>query len=190
MTVGTGDADWRGFARKRWRIVAAFGAAAVVAFVSGVYVFLWFVSNAQSSGLVPSSLGLWTMGHLVIFILTVIFWELLIIGIPVAVAGVLGWQWWTRLPEGDRTGLRFRTRSRTTRGGGGLSTFFFIAFIIKVYLDGNWNVPISSFSLNYVVGSMVTILIWTAVLLGVPAAIAVVWWIRREKRGSRLSRQI
>ena len=59
-----------------------------------------------------------------------------------------------------------------------MSLFFFIAFCVKVYLDGNWNVPIGSWTLDYVVGSMVLILEWTLIILGIPAAIAVVWWTR------------
>ena len=60
--------------------------------------------------------------------------------------------------------------------------FFFIAFCLKVYADGNWNVPIATFTLNYVVGSAVFILALTAVIIGVPATIAGVWWIRREMK--------
>jgi hypothetical protein len=39
---------------------------------------------------------------------------------------------------------------------------------------------ISTYTLDYVVGSMITILIWTAVIFGIPATIGVVWWIRHE----------
>ncbi len=56
----------------------------------------------------------------------------------------------------------------------------FIAFAIKVYVDGNWNVAMSTWKLDYVVDSMVTILIWVAVIFGIPAAIVAAWWIRRE----------
>ena len=68
--------DWGKFIRKHWNIVAVFVAAGILAFIGAVYVFLWFVGNAQSTGLVPSTLGLWTMGNIVSFILHAIFWEL------------------------------------------------------------------------------------------------------------------
>jgi len=53
----------------------------------------------------------------------------------------------------------------------------FIAFAIKVYVDGNWNVAISSYTLGYVVGSMVTILVWIVIIFGIPIAIGLIWWI-------------
>src|SRR5947199_977100 len=83
--------EWKGFMRKHWTMVAVFVAAGILAFVGAVYVFWWFAGNAQSTGLVPRTLGLWTMANLVNFILNAIFWELLLIGIPVIVAGFLGW---------------------------------------------------------------------------------------------------
>lgn len=175
-------ADWKRFLRKHWGIVSVFALASILALVGAVYVFLWFVGNAQSSGLVPASLGLWTMGGLVAFIVDAIFWELLIIGIPVVVGVVIGWQWWRRLPDEERTGYRFRRRSRTRGRSGGLSLFLFIAFAIKVYVDGNWNVPIATWTLNYVVGSMILILIWLAVIVGIPLAVGAIWWTRREMK--------
>ena len=176
------DSLWRRFVRKHWGIVAVFVVAGILVAVGSVYVFLWFVGDAQSTGLVPSSLGLWTMRNLVDFILHGIFWELLFIGVAVAIAAVIGWQWWRRLPGEERWDYRFGRRSRRTKGGGGASLFFFIAFCLKVYADGNWNVPIATFTLNYVVNSIIFILALTAVIIGVPATIAGVWWIRREMK--------
>ena len=185
MTVGDaaeGGSAFKRFLRKHSIAVAAFVAACALAFAGAVYVFWWFTGLAQSSSLVPSSLSLWTIGNLVAFILNSIFWELLLIGIPVVIGAVVAWQWWRRLPPEERKGYHFGRGSRTTRGSGGVSLFFFIAFCIKVYLDGNWNVPIANFTLNYLVGSMITTLVWTVVIFGIPIAIGLTWWIRRMMR--------
>ena len=172
--------NWRSFVMKHWRMVPVFLLGAALVFAGSVYVFLWFVGSAQSSGLVPSTLGLWTMSNLVSFVLYAVFWELVLVGIPAVVAGVLGWRWWRRLPEMERR-FRFSGRKRSTGGGGG-SLLLFIAFCVKVFVDGRWNVPISTFTLDYVVGSIVIIMVWGVIILGVPAAIGVTWWISHEMK--------
>jgi hypothetical protein len=164
--------------RKHWRMVTVFVAAGIIAAIGAVYGFLWFVANAQSTGLVPSTLGLWSMSNLVTFILHAIFWELVLIGIPVIAGAILGWRWWKRLPEEEK--YHFGKGSRSSRAGGVISPLLFIAFAIKVYVDGNWNVAISTWKLDYVVGSMVTILLWVVAIFAVPAIIGVLFWIRHE----------
>jgi len=173
------DSDWRGFMRRHWSAVAMFVLAAALAFIGAVYVFLWFVGNAQSSGIVPRVLGLWTMANLVTFILYAVFWELLLIGVPLAIAAVAAWQWWKRLPEKEWRGDQFGRRKRTA-GGSGVSLLCFIAFCIKVFIDGKWNLPIATFTLDYVVGSMITILAWGLIIFGIPIAVGLIWWISRE----------
>jgi hypothetical protein len=174
--------DWRGFMRKHRGAVTIFAVVAVVAVMWTVYIFWWFTGNAQSTGLVPSTLGLWTMGNLVNFIIYSILWMLLLVGIPVAIAAIAGWMWWRGLPYEERSGYRWGKRSRSAGGSGGAGFLFFIAFVIKVYADGNWNVPISTYTLNYVVGSVITILEWVAVIFGIPIAIGLAWWIRHEMK--------
>ncbi len=180
--MSTQSSDWRGFMSKHWSAVAIFVVAAAAAFAWGVYVFWWFVGTAQTSGMVPSSLGSWTMGHLLTFVVYSILWELLLAGIPVAVGAVVAWMWWRRLPYEERIGYHWGRRSRSARGSGGVSLLFFIAFAIKVYIDGNWNVPISTYTLDYAVGSMITILAWCLVIFGVPIAVGLTWWLRHETK--------
>src|SRR3990170_2688475 len=176
-----GSEGWKKFLRKHWNMVALFVVAVILASVGAVYVFLWFVGDAQSTGMVPATLGLLTMGNLVTFILNAIFWELLLIGVPVALAAMAGWLWWRRLPsEEKKEDHFFGKRSRTTTGGGGISLLFFVAFCIKVFIDGNWNVAFTTWTLDYVVDSMISILIWSLIIFGIPIAIGAIWWIRHE----------
>ncbi len=175
------NSDWGGFFRKHSSILVMFVIAAILAAVGTVYVFVWFVGNAQATSLFPTTLNLWTMNNLLLFILNAIFWELALIGIPVAIGAVIGWQWWKRIPEEEKKQYNLSAKSsRRSRAGGAISPLLFIAFAIKIYLDGQWNAPIAGFSLDYVVGSMITILIWIAVIFAIPAIIGFAWWISHK----------
>ena len=179
-TDAEGRPGWKGFFRRHSGAVLVFAAACALLLALAVYVFWWFVGDAQSTGLVPSSLGLWSMHHALWFIIYLVFWEIVLVGIPAGIGAAIAWAWWRRLPSEERTGYRFGRRSRAAGGSGGVSLLFFIAFCIKIYLDGNWYAPISTFTLDYVAGSMILILVWVAVIIGIPGAIAAVWWVRRE----------
>ena len=120
--------DWKQFLRAHRRAVAIFVVTCTLALAGAVYVFLWFAKDSQTTGLVPSSLGRWTLANAVTFALYAAFWEIILVGIPIAVAGVIGWQWWRRLPSEERWSYGFfENRSRGSRGGGA-SLFFFVAF--------------------------------------------------------------
>ncbi len=177
--------DWKRFIRKHWVAFAAFVVGAVLAVAGAVYVFWWFTGNAQTVGLVPSALSAWSMGSLVTFFLHGIFWELILIGIPVAIGAVIGWQWWKHLPAEEKKAHMFGKHSKSRNAGGAFPTLLFIAFAIKVFVEGYWNVAFSNTSvwnLDYVVGSMITILIWIAAIATIPAIVGVVWWITHENK--------
>jgi hypothetical protein len=188
MTEETGCVEkdsegWKKFLRKHWKMVAVFVVAVILAVVGAIYVFLWFVGQIQSAGIVPSTLGLWTMENIVTFILHAIFWEVLLVGIPVALAAIAGWLWWRRLPPEEKKEYHFfGKRSRTTGGAGGISLLFFIAFCIKVYVDGNWNVAIATWTLNYLVDSVIAIIVWGAIIFGIPAGVIGLIWLSREMK--------
>ena len=181
----TDDKCWRKFVKNHWSMLAFWILAAVIAVVGVVLVYLWFVEEAQTTEMVPMVLGQWSMSHMITFVLHLIMWEVLIIGIPVAVVAVIGYLWWKRIPSEEREEYKFFGKgTRKEQGGSGISFLFFVAFCLKIYIDGKWNVPIADFTLDYVVNSMVTIIVWTAIVFGIPAIIIGLLWLSREIKKS------
>jgi hypothetical protein len=179
-----GEENWKKFLKKHWNMMVVFVVGAVLALIGAILVYLWFVGNAQLTGMVPSTLGLWTMGHMVTFILHLILWELLLVGIPVAIAAIAGWLWWKRIPDEERKEYHFfgKSQGATSGGGGGISLLVFIFFCIKVFIDGNWNLAFASWTFDYLVYSMLWVLIWILVIFGIPAALGIIWWINHEMK--------
>ena len=178
-----GSKIWKKFLRKHWNMLVIFIVGVILASIGAVLVYLWFVGDAQSTGLVPRTLDLWTMGHLVTFLLHLIFWEVLFIGIPVILAAVAGWLWWRKLPDEEKKEYHFfGTRSRATSGGGGISLLFWIVFAIKVFTDGKWNVAFATWTFDYLVHACITALVWILIIFGIPIALGIIWWINHEMK--------
>jgi len=178
---------WKTFIRKHGKMLALIIAAAVVAVIGMILVLLWFVGDAQATSLVPRTLNLWTLGYLVTFLLHLIFWEIILIGIPVIIVlAALYFFWWKKLPAEERCDYRrrhlFGKKSRSRDGGGAFTFLVNIGFIIKVYVDGNWNVPFATWTVDYLVTSYLWVIIWMAVIFGIPLAIGGAWWLHREMK--------
>ncbi len=122
---------------------------------------------------------------MVTFFLHLAFWELLIIRIPVAIAAIIGWLWWKQIPNEERKEYHFSKGTHSERGGGGISFLFFVVFCLKVYIDGNWNLAIGSWTLDYVVESTITILFWGAIVFGIPAIIIALIWLSKKTKNSQ-----
>jgi hypothetical protein len=179
-----GRENWKKFMRKHWNMLVLFIVAAILASIGAILVYLWFVGNAQSMGMVPRILGLWTMEHMITFLIHLIFWEVLLIGTPIIIAALAGWLWWKKLPDEEKKEYHFFGKSSraTSGGGGGISLLFTIAFCIKVYLDGNWNVAFSTWTFDYLVNSLLSVFIWILIIFGIPVALGIIWWINHEMK--------
>ena len=176
------DKIWKKFLSKHFKMFVLFVVSAILAFMGVIFVFLWFVEDAQLTGLVPEALSLWTMGYFVTFLLHLIFWMILLIGIPTILAvAAIYFLWWKKLPDDERKEYReehlFGKRSARKDGGEGITFLVNIAFVIKVYLDGNWDVPFATWKFDYLVYSYLTALIWVLLIFGIPIAIGGTWWL-------------
>ena len=182
-----GEKIWKTFIRKHWNILAVIITAVVVAVIGAVFVFLWFVGDAQATSLVPRTLDLWTMGYLVTFVLHILFWEFIFIGIPIIVfVAVIYFFWWKKLPAEERHEYRkrhlFGKKSRSRDGGGAITFLINIGFIIKIYIDGNWNVPFASWTFDYLVYSYLWVIFWFVIIFGIPLTIGAIWWLHHEMK--------
>jgi hypothetical protein len=175
---------WKIFIQKHWKMFATWIAAAVIAVIGAILVFLWFVGDAQATNLVPQTLNLWTMEYLVTFILHTIFWEIILIGIPAIIfVAAVYFLWWKKLPVEERQDYRHRhlfgKKSRGRDSGGAVTFLVNLGFILKVYLDGNWSIPFATWTFDYLVYSYLWVLLWMAVIFGIPLLIGAIWWITR-----------
>ena len=158
---------------------------AVGAVIGAGYVLFWFVDDAQVTGLVPETLGLWSMKYLIDFLLNLLFWELVLIGIPlIIIVALIYLLWWKQLPYDELQEYRERNlfgKSSRTRDGGTLIPFIInFGFVLKVYLDGNWSKPFAEWKFDYLIHSYLTVLLWLLIIIGIPILIGGVWWIRHE----------
>ena len=176
------DKVWKKFLKKHWKMLSLFILLAIIAFVGAVYVFLWFVGEAQVTGLVPSILSGWALEHIITFLLHLIFWELLYIAIPaLIVIAVIYFGWWKKLPYKEQKEYRdehlFGKKTHKSDAGGIFSFLIFIAFCVKIYHDGNWSVPIATWKFDYLVNSCIMALIWMAIIIGIPVLIGGTLWL-------------
>ena len=181
-----GSKIWKKFLGKHWNMVVLFVVGAILVSIGAILLCLWFVGHVQSTGLVPATLDLWTMGNIVTFLLYVILWEVPLIGVAITLAAV-AWLWWKKLPDEERKEYErahiFGTPSRKTSGGGGAISFLvFIAFCIKIFTDGNWNVAFATWTFDYLVYSYLWALIWILIIFGVPMALGGILWIIYEMK--------
>jgi hypothetical protein len=94
--------DLRQFIRRHWMAFAVLTVATIIATAGAANVLVWFVGNAQATGLVPATLNLVSIIDAATFAIYALIWELAIVGIPVALVVVAAIQWWRQLPAEEK----------------------------------------------------------------------------------------
>ena len=178
------------FLRRQWKMTLVIAAVIAGAAIAMLFTFLWVVADAQATGLVPATLGLWTVGYLITFILHLILWEFVFVGtwgIPVAVLIYL--LWWKKLPEEERAEYegepkkkRRRRDMSTGRGGGVISFIVTIIWLVMIWLNGLWNLAFQAWTVNVFVFSWIHAIAWFLLIFALPAAILIIGYIAYEVR--------
>lgn len=174
------DAEGKRFLRRHWRMAIVFAVLFSVVVAAAVYVLLWFLATAQATAFIPATLGQWSIGHVINFILHLIFWELLLVVSWMLVAVLLILiLWYRKLPEEERD---IETKRGRREEGDAFSFLVGITWLIVVWFDGRWNLAFESWTINDWVYSFLAAIAWDLLIFGIPIALAFLWWIRREMK--------
>ena len=173
------DEEKKRFLLKNWKMTLVMAVCIVAAAIVGLLVFLWVVNEAVATAFAPASLGDWTVGLIVMFILHVIFWELLLVatwGIPLA--AVLYWQF-SKLPDAEL----WKPKGGRRESGDAFGFLIGLAWLIMIWIDGRWNQTIVTWTFTEWIYSWLTALGWVLLIFGIPAAIILVLWlVNREMK--------
>ncbi|MFX1560464.1 MAG: hypothetical protein ACFFBL_07735 [Promethearchaeota archaeon] len=167
------------FMKKHWRMTIVFAAVFAVAVTVAVLVFLWFIENAQTTALLPSTLGEFTVGYLITFILHVIFWELLLVGSWVLVIVVVIYlKWYNKLPEEERLG---GPKRGSREEGDAIGFLIGVFWLIIIWTSDRWDLAFNAWTLTDWVISWLTAVGWVFVVFGIPIGIYFIYWIMTER---------
>jgi len=168
-----GDGEfWKQKIKKHWKIFAASIIGGAIAIAVSLLVLFWFIDTSTIGAMGSATIGEWTLAWIWEFFIFLILWELLIVGIPVAIIFGVGWYlWWKRLSAEEKVEFKGRWRGKGTAEGGGFSFGMFIAYSIYMYINGDFYTPFGDFAYSYWVYAWFHTLAWLIVIIGIPVAI-------------------
>jgi len=159
---------------EHWKAFTVFIIGCVFAIVGAILVLFWFIETSSIGAMGTATIGEWTLAWIWEFFIFLILWELLIVGIPVAIAFGVGWYlFWNRLSAEEKAEFKARDKKkhRGSSAGGGFGLAMFIAFSIYMYFKGDFFTPFGDYPYSYWVYSWFQALGWLLVICGIPAAI-------------------
>ena len=179
------EQEGRTFLKKHWKTMIVFGGIAIAAIVAALYVLTWFVAIAQSTGFVPATLGAWSVGTVINFIIHLIFWEvLLVLSWVIVLVAIVFYRWWKTLDESEK---QSKPKGGKREGGDAFGFFIGIMWLIVVWLDGRWSLPFNSWAFNDWVYSFLAALGWTLIIFGIPMVLYFIYWIRQDTEVSEVT---
>ncbi len=168
---------WKGIAKEYRTIIIIAIVAVIVLFIGALLVGYWFIQTSPLGGQGTWTFDEWTLNYLVGFMILIMLWELLFIGVPAGVFfGVGGYIWWSNLPQEKKQEFKDREKKKSHRkknygGGGGFSFFTFIAFCILIALKGKYNAQFGSESYSFWIYSWFEAFMWIFIYFGIPVII-------------------
>ena len=157
--------------------------AGVFVVIGGILVLFWFINTSPIGLQGQATFDQWRLDWVVGFMILLILWELLFVGISTGVFfGVGVYIYWSRLPEEERQEYKAREkknkhRKRNAGGGGGFSFFVFIAYCIYMGIQQSaaygsmYLAPFGSQPYSYWVYSWFLTIMWIFIIFGVPICI-------------------
>ena len=172
---------WKEEVKKHWKFLFLCVAAIVILAVIAVVVLIWHVQTSPIGNYGTATFDQWSLDWIVCFIIVLILWELLFVGVPaVLFFGLGGYLWWWRLPTDEKKLFKDqeKTSHKKRNAGGGCGLLIFIAYCIYIYIDGNYFTSFGSLPYSYWLYSYLLTMGWLLIIFGIPMAVAGLLYLR------------
>ncbi|TFG09941.1 MAG: hypothetical protein EU535_08640 [Promethearchaeota archaeon] len=180
---------WMGMIKKYWYALAILAIAVVGVVVGAILVLMRYISAPDIAGGGTWTLDQFSLGSVLLWIIFLVLWELLLVVLPfIAFCGiVVAIFWYGILSEEDRTAIKERERrekhpKRTNQGGGAAGFIFFLAFLCLVAIEGNFWTVAGDLSYSYYIFAYLRGIMWTCIVLGIPALIVGIIFLSKKWR--------
>ena len=171
---------WEKKIKAYWKPFLVVIIACICLAIGALLVLIWYINMSPIGGQGTWTFDQWTLNYIVGFMIQIILWELLFVGVPaVLFFAIGGYLWWSRLPDEEKAEYKARekknkNRKRNAGGEGGGGLFMFIAYCIYIAVSGNYNAQFGSQPYSYWIFSWFYTLMWIVIIFGIPIAIILV----------------
>ncbi|MFX1237843.1 MAG: hypothetical protein ACFE8P_09000, partial [Promethearchaeota archaeon] len=147
---------WKEEIKKHWKALVLGAVAFVGLLIVAVVVFIWHVETTPFGNQGTATFNEWSLEWIVGFVIVLVLWELLFVGLPaVLIFGVGGYLWWKTLTSDEQAKFKCEDKKKEKKykhAGGcgcGCGLFMFIAFCIFMAIHGAYSVPFGSQPYSY-----------------------------------------
>ena len=171
---------WKDEIKKHWKVLILLIAAIVILSIIAVNVVIWHILTSPIGNYGNATFDQWSLDWIVRFVIVLILWELLFVGVPAGlIFGLGGYLWWQRLTSDERTKFKEQqSKNKKARGAGGCGLFMFIAYCIYIAIDGNYSTPFGNRTYSYWVYSYLLTIGWLLIIVGIPMAVVGLLYLR------------
>jgi len=171
---------WKEEIKKHWRVIILCVVAIVGLSIIAVNILIWHIQTSPIGNYGTASFDQWSLDWIVRFIIVLILWELLFVGVPAGlIFGLGGYLWWKRLPGDEQTKIKEQhSKNNKARGASGSGLFIFIAYCIYIAIDGNYYTTFGNKPYSYWLYSYLLTIGWLLIIIGIPMAVAGLLYLR------------
>jgi branched-subunit amino acid ABC-type transport system permease component len=166
---------WKKKINEHWKVFIVIIIAGICVAIGVILVLIWFVETSDIGLQGTATFDQWSLAWVVGFIIILILWELLFVGIPVGLFfGVGGYLWWRKLPEEEKQEFKGREKDakrHRKKNMGGFSFFMFIAYCVYIAIEGNFFTPFGNLPYSYWLYAYLWTIMWLLIIVGIPGAI-------------------
>ena len=181
---------FRGLMKKYWYLLVLVIIGLVGAFIGFILVILTFITNTGTPPIATWTFNEFSVGAVVLIAVLLILWMLLLVVLPtVGYFGIIaGVSWWkilssdekstlkTWMKQGDKKEYR-KKRMKRSGGGGGFGFITMLAFLVIVFVNGNWWVHFENLPLSYFVITYLTGIMWIAIIAAIVGTILLILFL-------------